>query len=428
MPLSDPIDQFRWRLLLAGTLTLPITAIFLLPCWGIALIRHLFLERPNAQHQALRYLGGVSLGLILTALVGYRPLDSLLGLFNYLPFFLFFWLITRLVTDEQRALALLRAMLLGALLTGTAGVIEWLSGQNWQWKIFGFLEITVGSQADDGIWDRVTSFFFWPTTAAAYFILVAPLGLAFAASHGALLGRWLGGLSSVMTLTALVGTASRNAWGAVVLALGILLVYARRWLVIGLLGVGVILVLAAALLPEPWGDPVRALVPEFLWRKVLDTLNPGNKAFESTAERLESWQIAWQMALAHPLTGWGLQMFPFVSVDLYGKQAPTIHAHNLYLHYWAEQGFVVGTALVGFYGWTIAKALKALPRSSPHLRWALVGLISGLIGYLCFGLFDVAFHDSRINAQFWLSLALTWRITELAKFTAPGSDEPSGLL
>jgi O-antigen ligase len=200
-----------------------------------------------------------------------------------------------------------------------------------------------------------------------------------------------------------------------VVSLGLLLLYARKWLIITLLGVSVSLVLTAALGPpqSPVVAVLRKAVPSLLWQKVVDTFNPELHAYASTAERIEAWNIAWDMALARPLTGWGPQTFPFVGVEIYHKRGPTTHAHNLYLTYWSDLGFPLGTALIAFFAWGMFRTVRSLPRLPLETRWWAVGLLCGLVGYLLFGCFDVAFNESRVNAQFWLFLALLWQLPEL---------------
>jgi len=409
-----------WGLFLAGVGCLPVSTILLLPLWVFSLGAQWREERPQLSHGGMRWLGVVSLGLVGGTLLSYRPLESLGGLFNYLPFFLFFWLITRLVQTRERMRQVLTVSLVAAGVTGLAGVVEWISGWNWQWKILGVLEVTIGSQAEPGILDRVTSFFFWPTSTAAYFLLVIPLALVFwvGQPQNPLGYGFLGG--GFAALIALVGTASRNAWGAIIFVLGLLLVYTRRWLILVLIALGVGVVFTAALGPPPMATPLRHVVPTFIWQKVLDTIDPKVKAYESTALRLEAWQIATQMTQSRPWTGWGLQTFPFVSVEVYGKKGLTVHAHNFYLTYMAEMGIPLALVLLGFYGSVLLRAGTALPRLPVEVRWWCLGLILGLVGYFCFGLFDVAFYESRVNAQFWLWLGLLWQMPSLEEEHAQG--------
>jgi len=406
-----------WGWLLMGVVCLPVSTILLLPAWAVSLGLQLRREWPRWEHGPLAWLGGLSLGLVGVTLLSYRPWESLAGLFNYLPFFLFFWLITRLTSTPERLGTLLTWSLGAAGVTGVVGVTEWLSGRNWQWKILGVLEVTMGSEAEAGVLDRVTSFFFWPTSTAAYLLLVIPLALTFWVGHPqprvglTLLG---GGL---FALVALVGTASRNAWGAMTLALSLLLVYTRRWVTVLMLAVAVAGVLVAAVGPTTWPvvAPLRQVVPQFLWQKIANTFDSRVTAYESTTERLEAWRIASEMALARPWTGWGPQTFPYVGVDIYRKKGPTIHAHNLYLTYCAELGFPLTMALLGFYAWVMMRAALALPWLPLAAWWWTVGLLLGLVGYFCFGLFDVAFYESRVNAQFWLWLALLWQVADIYK-------------
>ncbi len=409
---AAPSDRLSWKLLLFGTALLPVSTMFFLPCWLLALGICVWRERPSLQDEGMKWLAVLTVGLIIVTVLSYKPELSLGGLFNYLPFFLFFWLIARLVNSPERLRQILLWGLVGATATGTAGVFEWITGINWQWKILGPLELAIGSRAETGILERVTSFFFWPTTAAAYLVLVVPAALTLAIGSKEVWLRSVGYYTWLMTFIAQIGTASRNAWVVSTLGLVAVLLYTRRWILSGVVAVIGFSILTAAIGPESWPivPVLRRVVPTYFSEKLGSTLDTKAKAYESTSDRLEAWHIAEEMLLARPLTGWGPQTFPFVGVEVYHKKALTIHAHNLYLTYWTELGFPLGSALLAFFVMAIVRATRALNRLPDFLRWGMVGVVISLGCYGIFGLFDVPFYDARVNAQLWLWCALCWHL------------------
>lgn len=414
--------QFSWVLFLVGVAALPISPLVLLVSWLICLILAWRSGPSVLSTPPMRWLGVTALALTVTTFFSYRLTDSLLGLFNYLPFFLFFGLALCLVRSEERLVQVLRVALASGLITGVAGVVEWVSGQNWRWApLPGVFEVLVGSKQETGILERVTSFFGWPTSAAAYFLLILPLSVAM------VLGTARPTFRDWVTLgtmaTALVGTASRNAWGVLLLVVCALMLMAKRIWPVAVLVLAAILVLLAGAGPDDWAVVAfsRQIVPAVLWQKVAASLESGTSSYESLTNRWDAWHTAWDMLWQRPLTGWGLQTFPFVEAEVYHRDAEmTLHPHNIYLTYFAEAGLPTGLLLTGFYAWSVAAGtrralqLHAARTDDPqtvHRFWRLVGLVAGVVAYLAFGLFDVPFYDSRINAMFWLWLGLVWHHT-----------------
>ncbi len=417
-------DTWSWRFFLVGCATIPVSPVLVLLCWLIALGGELRIRKAEQDSesnkaknpiQAMKALSLISLGLLVTSLLGYAPLVSLPGLFNYLPFFLFFWLINRLVKTSEQLKQVLLWSLAGGVLAGTVGVLEWASDKNQELVVLNLAQwgtkitLTLGSR-EPGILERVTSFFSWPTFAAAYFLLMVPVGLALALSKVSLTARLWSGYSALVSFISLIGTQSRNAWSGVFLAIGALLLYGKRLWSISILGVAIGLCLVAGFGPpqQAWVQASRTVVPEVIWVKLQDSIDRTTPSYSSAQNRIEAWNIAWQMAQARPLTGWGLQSYPAVADDKYQKKGDTLHAHNLYLNYFAEMGFPVALALLGFYGFSFWKGFQAWPRLDTETRWYAIGLGLALGAYFIFGLFDVPFNDARVNAQFWLWLSLLW--------------------
>ncbi|MGA7952504.1 MAG: O-antigen ligase family protein [Gloeobacterales cyanobacterium] len=417
-------DRWSWRIFLIGCATIPVSVVLVLLCWLIALggeLRARKSEKNSESNQAknavlaMKVLSLISLGLLVTSLLGYAPLVSLPGLFNYLPFFLFFWLITRLVKTPEQLKQVLLWSLAGGVVAGTVGVLEWVSDKNHELILLNLdhwgtkITLNLGSR-EPGVLERVTSFFSWPTFAAAYFLLMVPVGMALALSKVSIPARLWSGYSALVSFISLIGTQSRNAWGGVFLAIGALLAYGKRLWSITLLLVAIGLCLGAGFGPpqQSWVQASRMVVPEVIWVKLQDSVDQGTLSYISAQNRVEAWNIAWHMAQARPITGWGLQSYPAVADHVYKKKGDTLHAHNIYLTYFSEMGFPVAFALLGFYGFAFWRGFRAWPRLNTETRWFAIGLGLALGAYFIFGLFDVPFNDARVNAQFWLWLGLLW--------------------
>jgi len=132
---------------------------------------------------------------------------------------------------------------------------------------------------------------------------------------------------------------------------------------------------------------------------------------ESAMGRLYAWVAAWRMALAHPLTGVGLDNF-YVNYFFYspywdGKN----HAvHSTWFQVLAEAGFLGLIVFIGLIAVTIrairhvVHTLDADPDTPPILRASAAAVLAGLAGFCIAGTF--------------LTQAFTWPLYILIAMTA----------
>ncbi|MFS8897457.1 O-antigen ligase family protein, partial [Synechococcus sp. R3-13] len=204
------------------------------------------------------------------------------------------------------------------------------------------------------------------------------------------------GLGSLLLLL----TASRNGWGVGGLALVIGLALRRCWW-----GIGILVGIGLAGLAAAWDWPGwRAVVPRLIWSRLADTFDPQALHFSSTANRLDAWHFALQMARERPLTGWGWQSF----AALYNAQEPPEllgHCHNLYLHLAAEGGIPLLLGHLILWGWILARGWQAWRRSQESV---LLGMLLALTAFFASGLLDVVMLDGRIHLLVTLLLGAVW--------------------
>ena len=210
---------------------------------------------------------------------------------------------------------------------------------------------------------------------------------------------------AVALVTALVLTESRNGWGALVLALPLVLgPVSWPWL-LPLLALGLIPVLLAVWpgVPELLQDPARALVPESVWLRFSDSRYAEvPRAFS----RLSQWGVAFQLIAERPWLGWGAAAFSVLYPLRTGRWLG--HSHNLPLELAVSSGVPAALALVGL---VLALLIVSLRCSRMGLFdrawWAAVLVLVVLHGT------DMPFFDSRLNIAGWILLAgLRSRIRE----------------
>ena len=346
----------------------------------------------------------LSLAAVGVAFLGEDWRLSLPGMFNYWPFLLMLPAFADALASRgsgtescpvgRRRLA--QVLVLGSGLMLLLGWGEVL----WEWQGHFFLGPVWITGVAGG--ERPAAAFTSPNTLAIY--LVIHLCLA--------AGLWLDqadkdwprvvGLGAVLGLGSLLLllTASRNGWGVGGLALVIGLALRRCWW-----GIGILAGLGLAGLAAAWDWPGwRAVVPRLIWSRLADTFDPQALYFSSTANRLDAWHFALQMARERPLTGWGWQSF----AALYNAQEPPEllgHCHNLYLHLAAEGGIPLLLGHLILWGWILAGGWQAWRRSQESV---LLGMLLALTAFFASGLLDVVMLDGRIHLLVTLLLGAVW--------------------
>ncbi|MEB3254750.1 MAG: O-antigen ligase family protein, partial [Synechococcaceae cyanobacterium] len=297
-----------WRCFQLGILLLASSALLA----GLALVVALLLgsrgrQPPLADRANLVLLVAGAL-MLLGALGASSGGLAWAGLANWLPFFWAFWGFQPYLASAaaRRRVALL-------LVAGTVPVIVTGLGQLW-WGWQGPFQALGGLI----IWHlhpggnppgRLAGLFDYANIAGAWLAMAWPLLLA------ALLQPGLRKRSQAVLLLLAVGLAvavfltdSRNAWGALVLALPLTLGPLRWPWLLPLLGAALVLVVLATVpgVPAPLQGPARWVVPEAIWARLND-LQYANRPLAMT--RMAQWTIAAQMIGERPWLGWGAAAF-----------------------------------------------------------------------------------------------------------------------
>lgn len=243
--------------------------------------------------------------------------------------------------------------------------------------------------------------FDYANIAGAWLALVWPFALA------ALLQRaqsWRGRLPALLITVSLVVamalTDSRNAWGALVLALP-LVAGPARW--IWLLPLLVLLLIPVGLASLP-GVPLtlqqqaRALVPAVIWERLSDLEFAGRRPLAIT--RVNQWGVALQLVAERPWLGWGAAAFSVI----YPLRTAGIwhgHPHNLPIDLAVSHGALVAVLLVGLVLVLQIQAARLGMASGALFErawWASFLVLMALHAT------DIPLYDSRINIAGWVLL------------------------
>jgi len=257
---------------------------------------------------------------------------------------------------------------------------------------------------------RLSGLFDYANITAAWLALSWPLALAallecsrrWRQAWAEAESRWLPLLLAlalvVSQAAALYLTDSRNAWGALVLAVPIVAgPLSWPWL-LPLLALTLVPVALACLpgVPELLQGVARALVPEAIWGRLTD-LKFANRPQEIT--RLSQWSVAVGLIAERPWLGWGAAAFSVIYPLRTGKWHG--HPHNIAIDLAMSHGLVVAVIVVGLVLWLLIRAARlGMAQGTVFERawWA-----AALVLVLLHGT-DIPMYDSRINIAGWVLL------------------------
>lgn len=379
------------------------------------------------QSAIAKVFGIVTLWLCLVSVIAPYPGDSLLGLANYVPFFVFFLAYSRLFYSVGRLERLAWLLVVPSLGVSLLGLGElWLG---WKtpglvWHLFGWDLTGIGNPPG-----RLSGTLMYANICAAYLVTVFLLGL----------GLWFKHFSShkfaqskiflYLTVTlgvdaiALVLTNSRNVWAIACLGLLIYAVYFGWWWICGFVGGFATAIAGASFGQSPWREGFRQIVPAYFWSRLSDQTYVGRP---TPFLRTTQWQFVIEMIQQRPLTGWGIRSFTPSYEAAMGIWLG--HPHNLYLMVVSEMGIPCAGLFIGAIGWICYTGLKTwqkLPQRAEKLTYFSFLVAFG--GLALFNTLDVTMMDLALNTFAWLLLAGIWGLgqqVEQSRDQSQGNGNP----
>lgn len=420
---EDPQLQAQWTLTQASLLLLPLSS--LLGSVGLAVVMlALCFERWRLLSQRIFNRGFAVLGvlMLMCAALALKPADASLGLFNFLPFFLFFAAMSELIQTPAHLRRLAWVLVLGSLPVVAIGLGQFFLHWGTQLQLYVLTWDIAPNGTPPG---RMSSVFFYANVLASYLVITFILSV----------GLWLEAWDDRQTRSyhlrqllltgavlgnamALILTDSRNAWAIAVLACLAFAVY-RGWhgWVAGVATITASVLWAAFGVP-PSRDWLRAIVPAFFWVRLTDQMYP-----DRPVEQLRStqWKFALSLAAERPGTGWGLRSFS----DLYAEKTQLVlgHPHNLLFMLMAETGIPATLLLVTLVGAIVLRGVYWLRvywlqswQHTPNDQSSSAALLvftylTAFLGCTLFSFLDITLFDVRLNILGWLLLAAIAGIT-----------------
>ena len=297
------------------------------------------------------------------------------------------------VTNRGRLMAILGFVYLALLLTGVYAVFQRLQG------------VEVSASLTDlklnaGMPGRVYSTMENPNNYAEFIVLTFPVSLVFC--MGIVDRRWktLCLASLVVPVAALLMTYSRSGWVSFALAAVVFLaLWDKRLLPL-------VVVAAVAALP---------LLPQSVFNRILTI---GSTADSSNMYRIYIWTSVLQMLGTYGLTGIGLgpgNFIPLYAGYSVSQASVAYHSHMLYLEVWLEMGLLGIVSFLFMYLGIIRRAVKALAKADPMVRYVLIAAISSLVGVSFVGAAEYIWFYPRILFAFFILMGVTLAAVKLAE-------------
>ncbi len=410
--------QLPWNCLQWGVFLLPILPIF----GSISIFLGMILSyqrqfksiRKNPVNQGLAIL---SLLLVIISILADNSIESLIGLNNFIPYFIMFAGLSEIIQTPSQLRWLSWLMILPAIPVGILGLGQQYLG----WSGIDILQSILGwsLQLNGNPVGRMSSVFMYANIFAAYLVIIFTLTL------GILIEEWqnksqisispihnynlritLLVFTLLLTGIDLILTNSRNAWGLAVLSSLAYALYLGWWRLILLVSTGVTAVFGSAFAPSPLREGLRMIIPAYFWQRITDQ----NFVRPVETLRITQWKFALNLAQTRPLTGWGLRNF----TPLYEAKMNVWlgHPHNLFLMMFAEMGIPSTLFFMLIVGIILTQGFLLFKNSLTHPSDRLI-YYSYLITFLAlilFNCFDVTLFDFRVNTYSWLILSGIWGV------------------
>ena len=311
----------------------------------------------------------------------------------YLTAFLFCISLVGTVTNRGRLMEILGFVYVTLVLTGLYAIVQRILGVEVSASL---TDLTVNA----GMPGRVYSTLENPNNYAEFIVLTFPVSLVFCCNIVDRRCKTLAVASLAIPVAALLMTYSRSSWVSFALAAVVFLaLWDKRLLP---------LIPVAAVLAVP-------LLPDSIFNRILTI---GSTADSSNAYRLYIWTSALHMIRDFGLTGIGLgpgNFTPLYASYCDPNASVAQHSHMLYLEVWLEMGVLGIVSFLGMYLGVIRRAVRAMDRTDPLLRYVLIACVSSLAGVSFVGAAEYIWFYPRVMFAFFILIGVTLAAVKLAE-------------
>ena len=323
--------------------------------------------------------------------------SSILGIFNWLPFFWLFWALQPYIDSKEKRK---RTALL--LIAGTFPVLISGFGQyffNWNGPLEIFNGLIIWYQRPIGE-HGLTGPFNNQNYAGAWLSLVWPFSIAFLLEKKNSLFKNLTAIFFFLSIgLAAVLTNSRNAWLSILLSIPLLLQTSSfYWLfpILFLLSI-IVVITSSEIFTGELQEAFRTIIPDKIWMEFSQ---------KAKISRLDIIFSSFKISLIEPLFGLGGASFPII-YEL-ENNVWRGHPHNLILELAVSYGYPVTILIFVSILLLLINSFKVIfsnkSQNGQQNLFEKAWWVSAFI-FIISQSFDVQYFDGRISIVFWLLLA-----------------------
>ena len=322
---------------------------------------------------------------------------SLLGLFNWIPFFWFFWKCQNFLKSAEQRRKCAIFFIVGTFPVLISGFGQFYFG--WEGPLELFNGFIIWYQRPLKGISGMTGMFNNPNYTGAWLSFIIPFTLAsFQEDRKSILIRASSFLNFAMVFLGLIITYSRSAWICSFVALFFQNLEKKFLKFIKIFFIFLLFIIPIFFV---FKENILFLVNKIIPSIFLSKFN--QESFKNLdLMRVEIWGFALRFIFQRPIFGWGSGYFPLALENETGVWKG--HPHNLILEVYFNFGIIVGSILLIFVLTLITKSFKNIfIRKIPTIydrAWftsALTLLTSQLV--------DQQYFDMRISLSIWILLA-----------------------
>ena len=336
--------------------------------------------------------------------LGIDPKLSLIGLANWLPFFLCFWGFQNYLNSPQKRLITTKLLISGSIPVIFSGILQLLH-INGPFELFYGLVVWFQKPINDI--GSLAGLFNNPNYAGLWMVLVWPFCLSELNNPQKTRLKSLTLLIiSTLFICFIFLTDSRNAILSLIISSPIILGSTNLIWYLPTISFGFILLGLTVLpmVPTEIKLFMESIIPSRFYT-LFPEIGLNNI---SSYPRINKWIASFSLISKNPIFGWGAASFPI----LYSLKGEIFgHAHNLPIEFAISYGILPSLIIFSFYGAILYLSFKKISRlfSKNFLKigyflntkaWFASSLI-----FLLSHLFDIQYFDARISTLCWVFLA-----------------------
>lgn len=325
--------------------------------------------------------------MLVSCILSFAPIKSLMVWAMYFVFVSFYFVVVNTMKTKEQIISVMKIFVIAGLIVSLYGVMQyvfgWTNSQN-AWideKMFEEAVIRVDSTMEN------------PNVLGEFLLLFLPLAAVFMIKEKySKPSKYLYTVAFAVGCLCMLLTQSRGCWLGLILSAAVFITFynGRLWTLLPLL-----------LLALPF------VMPEAMIARMMSI---GNLEDSSTSYRVFIWRGTFKMLKDFWLGGIGMGegafrvVYPLYSYN--GIIAP--HAHNTFLQLLVEGGIgalLIFITIMAVFIKKLSVSFKETNRGGV-LNLSVLGIGSGVLGFLLQSMFDYTFYNYRMMAMFFMIIAI----------------------